>query len=83
MKVAMIGKLMFNKSLYVRRLAVINHIEKTLYVFSIYTSFDGMKSAQMLAITDFHRIIQAMTASVNLTLYNDKFGLQGYYYSKT
>ena len=48
MKVAMKGKLMFNKSLYVRRLAVINHIGETLYVFSIYTSFDGMKSAQML-----------------------------------
>ena len=82
MKVAMKGKLMFNKSLYVRRLAVINHIEKT-YVFSIYTSFDSMKSAQMLAITDFHTITHAMTASVNLTLYDDKFGLQGYYYSKT
>ena len=46
MKVAMKGKLMFNKSLYVRRLAVIKHIEKkTIYVFSIYTSFDGMMSA--------------------------------------
>ena len=44
---AMKGKLMFNKSLYVRRLAVINYIEKSLYVFSIYTSSDGMKSAQM------------------------------------
>ena len=69
MKVAMKGKLMLNKSLYVRRLAVINYIEKkTLYVFSIYTSSDGMKSAQMLAITDFHTITLAMTASVNLTL---------------
>ena len=82
MKVAMKGKLMFNKSFYVRRLAVINYIEKTLYVFSIYTSSDSMTSAQMLAITDFHTITHAMTALVNLTLYDDKFGLQGYYYSK-
>ena len=42
-----------------------------------------MMSAQMLAITDFHMITHAMTASVNLTLYDGKFGLQGYYYSKT
>ena len=83
MNVAMKGKLMFNKSLYVRRLAVINHIGKTLYVFSIYTSFDGMKSAQILAVTAFHTITHAMNASVNLTLYDDMFGLQGYYYSKT
>ena len=82
MKVAMKGKLMFNKSLYVRRLAVINYIEKTLYVFSIYTSFNSMTSEQMLAITDFHTITHAMNALVNLTLYDDKFGLQGYYYSK-
>ena len=54
--------------------------KKTLYVFSIYTSFDGMKSTQMLAITDFHTITHAMNALVNLTLYDDKFGLQGYYY---
>ena len=40
-----------------------------------------MKSAQMLAITDFHTTTHAMTALVNLTLY-DKFGLQVYYYSK-
>ena len=80
MKVEMKGKLMFNKSLYVRRLAVINHIEKTLYVFSIYTSFDGIKSAQMLAITKFHTITHAITASVNLNLYYDKIGLQSYYY---
>ena len=73
---------MFNKSLYVCRLAVINYIAKT-YVFSIYTSSDSMTSAQMLAITDFHSITDAMTALVNLTLYDDKFGLQGYYYSKT
>ena len=60
----------------------INHTGKS-YVFSIYTFFDGMKSAQMLASTDFHTITHAMTVSVNLTLYDDKFGLQGYYYSKT
>ena len=56
------------------------YIGKTLYVFSIYTSFDGMKSAQMLAITDLHTITHAMNASVNLTLYDDTSGLQGYYY---
>ena len=78
MNVAMKGKLMFNKSLYVRRLAVINHIEKKniICIFNIHV-FDGMKSAQMLAITDFHTKTHAMTASVNLTLYDDKFGLQG------
>ena len=38
-----------------------------------------MKSAQMLAITDFHTITHAMNASVNLTLYDDTFGLQGYW----
>ena len=58
---------------------IINHIGKTLYVFSIYTSFDGMKSGQMLASTDFHTMTHAMNASVNLTLYDDKFGLQGFY----
>ena len=42
-----------------------------------------MKAAQMLASTDFHTITHAMNLSVNLTLYDDKFGLQGYYYSKT
>ena len=62
---------------------IINHIGNTSYVFSIYTSFDGMKAAQMLASMDFHTITHAMNASVNLTLYDDKFGLQGYYYSKT
>ena len=39
----------------------------------------------MLASTDFHTIIHAKNASVNLTLYDDKFSLHGYYYmySKT
>ena len=55
---------------------------KTLYVFSIHTSSDGIKSAQMLAITDFHTVTHVMIASVNFTLYDNKFGLQGYYYSK-
>ena len=55
---------------------------KSVYVFSIYKSSDGMKLAHMLAITDFHTIIHEMTASVNLTLYDGKFGLHGYYYSK-
>ena len=82
-KVAMKGKVMFSKSLYIQRLAVINHIEKTVYVFSIHTSSDGIKSAQMLAITDFHTVTHVMNAPVNLTLYDNKFGLQGYYYSKT
>ena len=50
--------------------------------FNIHV-FRGMKAAQMLASTDFHTISHAMNASVNLTLYDDKFGLQGYYYSKT
>ena len=37
MKVAMKGKLMFNKSLYVRRLAVINHIGKNIIcIFNIH-----------------------------------------------
>ena len=50
--------------------------------FNIHV-FRSMKAAQMLASTDFHTITHAMNASVNLTLYDDKFGLQGYYYSKT
>ena len=51
-------------------------------IFNIHV-FRGMKAAQMLASTDFHTITHAMNASVNLTLYDDKFGLQGYYHSKT
>ena len=42
-----------------------------------------MKAAQKLTSTNFHTITHAMNASVNLTLCDDKFGLQGYYYSKT
>ena len=44
-----------------------------IFIFNIHVC-RGMKAAQMLAST---------VASVNLTLYDDKFGLQGYYYSKT
>ena len=51
-------------------------------IFNIHV-FHGMKAAQMLASTDFHTITHAMNASVNLTSYDDKFGLQGYYHSKT
>ena len=34
-----------------------------------------MKSAQMLAITDFHTITHAMNASVNLTLLSTPMGV--------
>ena len=51
-------------------------------IFNIHI-FRGMKAAQMLVRTHFHTKTHAMTASVNLTLNDDKFGLQGFYYSKT
>ena len=49
-------------------------------IICIFNIRVGMKSAQMLASTDFHTITHAVNASVNLTLYDDKFGLQGHYY---
>ena len=55
---------------------------KNICIFNIHV-FRGIKAAHMLASTDFRTITHAMNASVNLTLYDDKFGLQGYYYSKT
>ena len=42
-----------------------------LYVFLIHTSSNGIKSAQMLAITDFHTITHVMNAPVNLTSYDN------------
>ena len=82
-KVAMKGKVMFSKSLYTMKPGSYKSHRKTFYVFSIHTSSDGIKSAQMLVITDFHTVTHVMNAPVNLTLYDNKFGLQGYYYSKT
>ena len=83
MKVAMKGKLMFNKSLYVRRLTVINHIGKTIIcIFNIRV----FRRYEVSANASYHGLSydkSCNNASVNLTLYDDKFGLQGYYYSKT
>ena len=66
MKVAMKGKVfVYTKT------GCYKSFRKALYVFSMHTSSDGIKSSQMLAITDFHTITHVMNAPVNLTLYDN------------